>query len=1383
MYRIVCSDGTVLYDQSDVNGDRVVTEPSCSPEIGQNGGSLSFSMLPTHPAYDLVETMKTYISAEEDGEEIFYGRVTEVRVEKTTDVKQVTCTGAMTFLDDFELTPLKASEQEMTAADFFRYCINGYAEELGDDPKRAFGVGTIDHPKSTMRRTFGLTNYQKVKQALDTFIVKEFGGYLRIRREGGTHVIDWIENYGASNESPIELANNVITHENAITSNEFFTVIHPLGKDGASLPEITVNVDDDLVNEYGRIVRTVSFSNAKNLEELRSDVEEYKTKMAKGLGKTCTVKLIDVHFLDSSVDRLQLGAVYENIAGFEDEGMTVFSMELHFDNPAEDTVTLKNHRELTAVKNGSSTGGKISKIISSAFENIHKHITETAEMLSIHADIIELHGKSIRETATEFERYSRDTDSTIGGILGTGVLQNSDHISQVAGNFTSKYAGVTSTRLNNLIAKGISPKSAGLYEIESIQITKDMIGSGIELFGSPNDALNGVPLDTSSLTEGQSVYRAVLTNDTEVDPQGHYYVKSLLVGTGTEVLLNEYGQQINVYESIDSVKENLLTITGSALWTNREGITGVAGQFEIETDPETQEQRLVVVTGGGMKIRRDNVEYGMYDEYNLTGGLLVNKINDNTTQTKIIGDRIVIGTGQTQKVLTTAMESIENVVGEFEVEEDPETGEKTIVLASGGGMKIRENTQEFGIFHGGNLTGGIIVDKVNGQGGSGTLTRIRGEFVDIEASQVRIGSTSNVQTWMNSTGQDISDLQGLVADRATIAQLNAQKARIDTLEADALTAENIQTSYLAGASISVHALEANNISANSITLTAGVNAGGDITGGDITGNALYGDSLTVSGSVTANGHDISDPLVSASVNGDTLTLTKASGASVTFKKAATAHLVGNWGGGKFTVSADNDPEVISIVEEFSGSTGTGQTNWGNYSITSFDSNHKAYGLVTASRASAPIFGFNVDATSEYTSGYDSGYSAGNTAGYNQGHLDGVDSVTIYKVEQQGAASYSSSSGNYTVSALATASNGNTGSAPITFSGSAAYNAGWTGSYNAVTLSATGTKSLGYGESVTVYPKAKSSSSATAANITSISYKITAPADRYQTGYNQGKLDGVASVTITKVEQQGTITYTNGKFSVPVKATASNSATGSGTIPVDGTPAYSAGESSVTISSVAVNGTPAATATSISVKATASNGATGTGSINISSQRTNAYNSGWTGSYNAVTLSATGTKSLGYGESVTVYPKAKSSSSATAANITDISYKITAPADRYQTGYNAGYNQGELDGIDSVTISKVEQQGAITYSSGNYSVPVKATASNSATGSGTITFAATAAYNAGWNGCMSEIGVSSGGYVTVGGTYYANLYVMNQSGPSRVGYGVVGYNSRKQISSK
>ena len=84
---------------------------------------------------------------------------------------------------------------------------------------------------------------------------------------------------------------------------------------------------------------------------------------------------------------------------------------------------------------------------------------------------------------------------------------------------------------------------------------------------------------------------------------------------------------------------------GSALWTQRNQITGVCGEYDIEyyTDASGKRQkRLIVKSGGGMKIRRNNVEYGLYDEGNLTGGLMVQKINGQTT-TYLKGDIIKIG--------------------------------------------------------------------------------------------------------------------------------------------------------------------------------------------------------------------------------------------------------------------------------------------------------------------------------------------------------------------------------------------------------------------------------------------------------------------------------------------------------------------------------------------------------------------------------------------------------------------------------------------------------------------------------------------------------------------------------------------------------------------
>lgn len=81
-------------------------------------------------------------------------------------------------------------------------------------------------------------------------------------------------------------------------------------------------------------------------------------------------------------------------------------------------------------------------------------------------------------------------------------------------------------------------------------------------------------------------------------------------------------------------------------------------------------------------------------------------------------------------------------------------------------------------------------------------------------------------------------------------------------------------------------------------------------------------------------------------------------------------------------------------------------------------------------------------------------------------------------------------------------------------------------------------------------------------------------------------------------------------------------------------------------------------------------ATGTAVARVSH---GAYGNGWSGCYGTVGLDSTTAKTLGYGETVTVYAQAKASSGASGkTNVA--SRTLTGPADRYQTGYDAGVSQ-------------------------------------------------------------------------------------------------------------
>lgn len=694
MYQIICRDGTVLYDSS-YPDNYLASEPHLTLEIGQPG-NLSIALLPEHPAYSLVKGMETYLSVYRDGEELFYGRIIDIQTSKITGMKQIECAGAISFLDDGELPPLSKDGETMTAQQFFTRCINAYNSDIGTDAKRNMSVGTVSFSRKSKSAFYQINSYTKVKNAIESYVTNKYGGFLRFRRANDTQYIDWIGTTEQVDPSPITLTQNVVDQDNDISANDFVTRIRPVGKDNLTLPEGTIEVKSGLTSKYGRIIKTVNFSGAETESALRNEAQEYINVMPKGLGGNSDIKCIDMHYMDGSQPYIGLGVTYTNIAGFEGENMCVSNLEMNLANPAEDTVVLKNERELNttsyqstnkpaAGKNGGGRGGGGGGA-SGLFQNTWEHISETEKTLTFHADLISSHGIRIEETAQEFERYAQTNDAAMERIHGTGVFQNSDHITQVAGNYSIYYYRVPAAKV-----EGQNPKRHGWYEFDpaGITATEDMKDSGIELFSSvdyQNPGLNGkitaTRVNSSDIVAGNKYYQFTKTNDETPGSGKSYYSRGVVVHSGSEFIQDEDGEEHNIWSEVKDAAGNVHSVLDSALWIKKDDITEAVGELDIVEDPlDPSKKTLVIKSGGGLKIRRDSTEFGVYDD--------------------------------------------------------------------------------------GNLTGGIVVDKINNDGTVTTSTKIRGDLVDIQASQVRVGNTTNVQSWLQSQGRDIDNLEGLVADTIT----------------------------------------------------------------------------------------------------------------------------------------------------------------------------------------------------------------------------------------------------------------------------------------------------------------------------------------------------------------------------------------------------------------------------------------------------------------------------------------------------------------------------------------------------------------------------------------------------------------------------------------
>lgn len=102
------------------------------------------------------------------------------------------------------------------------------------------------------------------------------------------------------------------------------------------------------------------------------------------------------------------------------------------------------------------------------------------------------------------------------------------------------------------------------------------------------------------------------------------------------------GDQDRSIENLDSWVDSF---QGSALWTQRDNITGVCGEYDIEYYHDSAgrlKKRLKIKNGTGLVMERNGATYGIYDSGNLTAGVLVQRLNDGSTNLKLKADVIDI---------------------------------------------------------------------------------------------------------------------------------------------------------------------------------------------------------------------------------------------------------------------------------------------------------------------------------------------------------------------------------------------------------------------------------------------------------------------------------------------------------------------------------------------------------------------------------------------------------------------------------------------------------------------------------------------------------------------------------------------------------------------
>lgn len=400
---IIKVDGKVLYAPSLSDAEYQIIAPELKLEVN-DAGSLTFTLPPGHAMYDAIQKMKSIITVEQDGEEIFRGRALTDAIDFYNQ-KEVYCEGELAFLYDSVQRPFTF---EGTVEGFMQLMLDNHNAQV--EAEKQFAVGIVTAVASDFELSLENEGHTDTLTALQTELVHDYKGYFRIRQENGIRYLDYIDKYNNTNDQQIVFGVNLLETENEINAKEIFTVIIPLGgvlKGGKTQTIESVNDGKDYIEnteaiaKYGRIVKTYSWENVTDAAELYNLALEklYHADAA----ETLNVKAIDMSIVSSDERFIHLGDTVriKSAPHGLDRDYNCEAIDIDIVDPEKTVYTFGPKKE-TLSDSASSMASQIKKHSQSLYCHL-RHIKELDKSVEINITAIDEVTRDINGVLVEID--------------------------------------------------------------------------------------------------------------------------------------------------------------------------------------------------------------------------------------------------------------------------------------------------------------------------------------------------------------------------------------------------------------------------------------------------------------------------------------------------------------------------------------------------------------------------------------------------------------------------------------------------------------------------------------------------------------------------------------------------------------------------------------------------------------------------------------------------------------------------------------------------------------------------------------------------------------------------------------------------------------------